>query len=123
MAFSATASSPSDLASRCVIALGGVVQGLGVRPTIYRLAVGHGLAGIVRNTRQGVLVDAEGTRPAIRSFIAALTAALPRAHLTPRWETPAGRHEDFSIESSDCDGATALPLAADLATCEACASD
>ena len=60
MAASATVSHGSSRLRRCIIAIEGVVQGIGFRPAVYRLAVRHGLGGSVRNSLQGVLVDVEG---------------------------------------------------------------
>ena len=40
--------------------LGGRVQGLGVRPAIFRLAAEFGLGGTVRNTARGVEIEMEG---------------------------------------------------------------
>ncbi|MBS1241201.1 MAG: (NiFe) hydrogenase maturation protein HypF, partial [Gemmatimonadetes bacterium] len=38
----------------------GVVQGVGFRPSVHRLALRHGLAGWVRNAAGGVVVHVEG---------------------------------------------------------------
>src|SRR5262245_4485539 len=102
MASTAPALLGSDQARRCVIALEGLVQGIGVRPSIYRLADGHGLAGSVRNTLQGVLVDVEGADSALQSFLADLRGVATGACLTATWQAPRGLARAFTIESSDC---------------------
>src|SRR5882672_1941931 len=77
MAASATVSHGSSRLRRCIIAIEGVVQGIGFRPAIYRLAVRHGLGGSVRNSLQGVLVDVEGDATAVATFVAELDALEP----------------------------------------------
>src|SRR5258708_22441569 len=102
MAASATASHGSSRLRRCIIAIEGVVQGIGFRPAVYRLAVRHGLGGSVRNSLQGVLVDVEGDATAIASFLAELDALAPgharRSSIT--WGEPPGPRRAFSVETS-----------------------
>jgi hydrogenase maturation protein HypF len=50
----------------------GIVQGVGFRPTVYRLAVERGLAGWVLNDAEGVLIELEGAAAAIDDFLAEL---------------------------------------------------
>jgi hydrogenase maturation protein HypF len=111
---------------RCAIVIEGVVQGVGFRPAVYRLAVRHGLAGSVRNTRQGVLVDLEGDERAVSRFIDELEALLPgrepgRVSLT--WHEPRGRVAGFSIGASVCSGPAAPAPTPDLPTCAACLAE
>ncbi|MDA8049675.1 MAG: acylphosphatase [Rhodospirillales bacterium] len=53
---------------RVRIAITGAVQGVGFRPFVYRLASEAGLAGFVRNTGAGVLIEAEGKAGALASL-------------------------------------------------------
>ena len=49
----------------------GIVQGVGFRPFVYRLATAFGLSGWVGNTSGGVILEAEGQETALDAFIAA----------------------------------------------------
>jgi hydrogenase maturation protein HypF len=63
---------------RVKINVTGIVQGVGFRPFIYRLAVRNGLTGYVRNRGDaGVEVLLEGDAQSIHIFMAALTAEKP----------------------------------------------
>ena len=57
----------------------GVVQGVGFRPWIYRIAVEHGLAGHVRNTTSGVAIDAFGPAEVLDAFVHCLETSPPPA--------------------------------------------
>src|SRR5262245_8634382 len=72
---------------RCTIAVDGIVQGVGFRPSVYRLAVSYGLAGSVRNSRAGVLIDAEGENASLDAFLRALEADAP-GEVSVAWDQP-----------------------------------
>jgi len=55
----------------------GVVQGVGFRPAVFRLAHALALAGWVCNTPDGVVVEVEGPEEAVGRFIVGLQSALP----------------------------------------------
>jgi hydrogenase maturation protein HypF len=57
----------------------GVVQGVGFRPFVYRLAQEHGLAGWVLNGEEGVAIYAEGPDQKLRTFIEAIRTQAPPA--------------------------------------------
>ena len=57
------------LEKRAVIEVYGVVQGVGFRPFIYRLAVQHHLRGWVRNTSGHVEIEVEGKESEVNTFI------------------------------------------------------
>src|SRR6266850_864586 len=125
MAASATVSHGSSRLRRCIIAIEGVVQGIGFRPAVYRLAVRHGLGGSVRNSLQGVLVDVEGDATVIASFVAELDALAPgnrrRASIT--WQEPRGRASAFTVDASLRSGTAELSPTPDRATCEDCLAE
>src|SRR6267378_708412 len=125
MAASATASHGSSRLRRCIIAIEGVVQGIGFRPAVYRLAVRHGLGGSVRNSLQGVLVDVEGDATAVATFVTELDALAPghrrRASIT--WHEPRGRASAFTVDASLRSGTAELSPTPDRATCEDCLAE
>ena len=61
------------------IEIRGVVQGVGFRPWIYRLATEEGLAGRVRNDATGVTIDAFGPENALDEFMRRLGDVPPAA--------------------------------------------
>ncbi len=101
----------------------GVVQGVGFRPTVYRVATGLGLAGWVVNTAAGVEVDVEGPAAAVERFVPELLAAKPpRAiiqGMESRWLDPAGATA-FEVRASSVEGSATTLLLPDIATCPDC---
>ena len=55
----------------------GVVQGVGFRPYVHRLAGELGLDGFVRNDEHGVVIEVEGPAEAIEALLARLPAEAP----------------------------------------------
>ena len=111
----------TERAARHVV-VEGVVQGVGFRPFVHRLAAHYGLAGWVRNTGSGVEALIEGRGVQIDAFLAELVSAPPPlAQITgvrvdERVTTDV---QTFSIVvSDDNEGTQAVP--ADVALCEDC---
>ncbi len=106
------------------VAIGGVVQGVGFRPFVYRLATAHRLTGWVGNDGAGVELEAQGAQDDLEAFCAALQGTPPPRARIDRFETRAAPVVDgergFVIQDSRTGGAIAPVLPADLATCEAC---
>ncbi len=102
----------------------GVVQGVGFRPFVFRLAERYGIAGFVLNDTDGVLVEAEGEGEVLAAFAAAIeTEAPPLARVTGVSAVPCPplREAGFRIASSEkgARARTAL-IAPDAATCDDC---
>jgi hydrogenase maturation protein HypF len=53
------------------------VQGVGFRPFVYRLAVGFGLTGWVRNTPAGVFLEVQGAEECLHAFLHDLSDKAP----------------------------------------------
>ena len=101
----------------------GVVQGVGFRPFVYRLARRHALAGWVLNGESGVHVHVEGPRAALEEFAQAVVAQAPRAASIASVDTleaqPLGL-EAFAIRESGEGERPSAPIAPDMPVCEAC---
>jgi hydrogenase maturation protein HypF len=98
----------------------GVVQGVGFRPHVYRIARGLALAGFVRNSAAGVEIEVEGARAA--EFPDALRAAPPplcRISGFAVREIPVAGGEAFLILASSDDGSS-TEVSPDVATCDDC---
>lgn len=121
---------------RRVIIVHGIVQGVGFRPHVYRLATMHGLDGSVCNEHEGVLIDVQGSTVALDGFLSALTAVPPplavisHVRVTPA-ETAscsgfriAERAPDPSDGSATTGSAARLTLIPpDSATCDECLAE
>jgi hydrogenase maturation protein HypF len=104
----------------------GVVQGVGFRPYVYRLAREEGLAGYVLNDERGVLLDVEGEGEAVERFVARLPAEAPplAAIESVAWASlPPTGERGFRILQSAHGGEPDAPVAADAATCDACLAE
>ncbi|OGO03465.1 MAG: carbamoyltransferase HypF [Chloroflexi bacterium RBG_13_53_26] len=105
------------------ISVRGVVQGVGFRPFVYRLAHEYGLSGWVRNTSGSVEIEVEGQEAAVDRFITALKAEAPPMasieEITTAPMPPKG-HTDFVIVSSRAERGKYQLVSPDIATCRPC---
>ena len=104
------------------IAVTGVVQGVGYRPFVHRLATRHGLSGWVRNVAGTVEIHVEGEARHVADFETALRIEAPPVSriegVCVAATSPLGT-EGFSItESADAGGHRPVP--ADVALCTQC---
>ncbi len=104
----------------------GVVQGVGFRPFVYRLAMRHGLCGHVRNTRNGVQIEVEGSVAAVEAFAGALETSPPAHARISRLRREPLRpilKAGFSVLESDQSALPSLRVPPDLATCSDCLAE
>ncbi|MEI6124956.1 MAG: carbamoyltransferase HypF [Pseudomonadota bacterium] len=106
---------------RCLFT--GLVQGVGFRPFIYRIATRCSLSGFVQNTRDGVIVEMEGPAEAREKFLQQTKDNLPPlaeiAEITIT-EIDVRNEKTFRILESFADGKKDVHSAPDSATCDAC---
>jgi hydrogenase maturation protein HypF len=113
-------------AERVRIELTGVVQGVGFRPFVFRLAQQLKLVGWVKNDHRGVTVEVEGTRDKVRAFLERLPREVPdRAILDTLRATEVARAGGtcFLIRHSDDRGAPSVVVLPDTAVCDTCAEE
>ena len=111
----------------CRVHVAGIVQGVGFRPFVHRLATRHRLDGWVRNSSGRVEIEIGGNDPDVAAFLADLRAQAPPLARIDRILAedvdPAegtAPDEGFRIlESISSDGGR-RPVPADVAMCEAC---
>jgi len=116
---------PSQRRVRVRVAIHGLVQGVGFRPFVWRLALKIGLTGWVNNSAEGVFVEAEGSDAMLREFLRRLESDKPEIALIQSLEAtfldPVGFTE-FEIRPSSAGDKRALVMP-DLATCPACVAE
>ena len=117
---------------RIQIHIRGIVQGVGMRPFVYREAVAAGVGGWVLNAGDGVHIEAEGDDAALDAFVRALRDRAPAAARIDGIEVrqvdasaaaAEGDHRDvpeFRIVASDGTTARTTLVSPDIATCPDC---
>jgi len=101
----------------------GMVQGVGFRPYVYRLALEHHLAGQICNTPAGVAIEIEGAPEAVEEFLARLPAeAPPLAHITDIavHQLSCDHDSGFRIVTSQAGPEPRVLISPDVAVCEDC---
>ena len=108
---------------RCHIEISGLVQGVGFRPFVYRLAVKHRITGSIRNTWQGVAIEAEGLDSDLASFLQELHDDPPiasRISGLTSVDEPIQGSQSFHIMESHADGISATVMPHDRSPCATC---
>jgi hydrogenase maturation protein HypF len=110
----------------CSIRVRGVVQGVGFRPFVFRLAHANSLAGWVLNEEGGVDIHLEGTEPSLAAFVHSLkTQPPPAARITAIDVQPseASGLRGFTIRESSRNGHPSVRISPDLPVCDACLAE
>ncbi len=111
---------------RVRVSLRGIVQGVGFRPFVYRVARRLDLVGFARNSSSGFVAEVEGPAEAVDSFVAIITSEPP----------PLARIREIDIEDAALSGDAGFVIresveqagefaliSPDIATCDACRRD
>ena len=106
----------------------GIVQGVGMRPFVYREAMAHGICGWVLNAGDGVHIEAHALSESLDEFVDALSEHAPAASrvehvvvvdLAPgNWD--AANEQSFRIVASQDQTAHTTLVSPDIATCDDC---
>lgn len=106
----------------------GIVQGVGMRPFVYREAIAHGICGWVLNAGDGVHIEAHAPADALDAFAAALSEHAPSAARVEHvevvdlaangWDT--ANEQGFRIVASQDQTAHTTLVSPDIATCDDC---
>jgi len=111
---------------RARILVHGIVQGVGFRPTVYRLAKEMGLKGSIRNIGNSVEIVLEGNKLQIEGFIKNLNNNKPPISkitgLNVNWERPAetSKFDNFVILESVAEFSGSSIIPPDIAVCDKC---
>ncbi len=112
----------SDIVQRWLITVHGIVQGVGFRPFVHRLALQLGLSGIVRNFTGGVEIEVEGPSERLGEFVERLRSEHPPIavieSLQHRQIEPQGQSEFVIVRSEQGEGP--IFVSPDVAICEDC---
>jgi hydrogenase maturation protein HypF len=119
------------------IRITGVVQGVGFRPFIFRLAKELGLKGYVLNDVEGVFVEAEGDKKKLDEFLIRIPKEKPdisqifslrhsflhepRIFSLQSW--PDSGSHDFEIRESSDQGEKKVTLLPDISVCDECTAE
>ena len=106
----------------------GIVQGVGMRPFVYREAMAHGICGWVLNAGDGVHIEAHAPADALDAFVAALSEHAPAAARVEYVEVvdlaangwDAADEQGFRIVASQDQTAHTTLVSPDIATCDDC---
>ncbi len=108
---------------RKAIEVSGIVQGVGFRPYIYRLASERRLVGSICNTAAGVSIEVQGLGAAVDDFLARLPVeAPPLARITDivAREIPCNGDRDFQIVTTHRGERVSTLISPDVAACDDC---
>jgi hydrogenase maturation protein HypF len=106
----------------------GVVQGVGFRPFVHRVATELGLSGFVGNDSGAVFLEVQGRRARVAEFCRRLRAeSPPLARITEvratELEADPASAPEFHIVTSQLTAGTTTPIPPDIAVCDDCVAE
>jgi hydrogenase maturation protein HypF len=104
----------------------GLVQGVGFRPFVYRLATEHNLSGWIENRNDGVMIKLQAEYREVERFISLLRARAPLASSIRSIQLIRSREEDlenFHIHRSNNGSEQITEVSPDIAVCNDCLED
>jgi hydrogenase maturation protein HypF len=108
------------------ISITGLVQGVGFRPFVSRMADHYKLRGWVENSNEGVKIHAEGTETAIENFIRSIQDEAPLASDIKNIESATATFEGFEhffIKKSEDHSDSITDVSPDICVCDDCLED
>ncbi len=114
---------------RARIQISGIIQGVGFRPFIYRLAKTQGLTGHVANTAAGVSIEIDGSGQEIDHFATAIAcekpplASIDQLVVEKSEIGPGERYKNFHIIESIAVGNKIGPITPDSDVCDNCLAE
>ncbi len=108
---------------RARIIVRGIVQGVGFRPFIYRLANNFKLKGWVLNSTEGVVIEVEGHTKRLEEFIGDITLKAPPLAVVERVESsllPPVGYQSFIIQASQEQEDKFVLISPDICICPDC---
>jgi hydrogenase maturation protein HypF len=106
--------------------ISGLVQGVGFRPFVYRLAYQHNICGWVENGNDGVRIHAEGSEIDMEHFLTGLSKEAPKASQILDIDVAEGKSTDsitFEIRKSSDYSDEVTEISPDIAICDKCLAD
>jgi hydrogenase maturation protein HypF len=111
---------------RLHITLTGLLQGIGFRPYVYRLANTHQLAGWVANNGDGVVLEVEGKPQQINDFLSDLQNQIPACgHVSDLQQQAVALtyQTNFQFKPSLTDKQSSTFACPDIAVCADCVAE
>lgn len=111
---------------RLKVSVGGVVQGVGFRPFVYRLAQLHELTGYVLNNPAGVEIEVQGSLAGVSGFLSGIVDEKPpqaRVDSLAAYFVDLAHDDRFVIKDSRRSSGRTTLISPDIATCEDCLAE
>jgi hydrogenase maturation protein HypF len=109
------------------IKITGLVQGVGFRPFIYRIAGKMNIKGTVENRNDGVIIEMEGSKELLEVFVQTIQTEAPPASVIDSVDIStvkrAKRFDEFSIIKSSSISDAVTEISPDIAVCKDCLGD